>query len=497
METHGIAVFDVCGTITKTNNTSAFIGFVLARDNPFRYGLFLLVRILSSLFSFLGIRSIFGRDRLRDCQIALLRGYSPARIEEMSELYVDDLVRKGLLNGEILEAIKREKEAGRTVFLVSAAIEPPIMAIAARLRVAGYFSSKLEIENGRCTGRLRADLLGDKQSIVARMPAHVDWRDSAVYSDSVEDSAFMEGFGRRNVILNASQARRMWDGGKEGFHFIVNYDEPAPGKDVGSVNERVAKWVYVPSLYYVISRFHREGVRTLLVRELVPVTLAACLFSSLGAFSFVLMPLSFLMFYSVYEIGGLVNDLAANREAPGQGTRRIAPQVHIRAGLFIAIRVAMVGLILVLLPLGTSPMLLYTGALCLCLAIYLVHTLILSNLRVFTFILLKLCRNSVPLLLLASHVPSATLVWLCTIFFIIDAPWRVYMYFRWRGLVEAEIPLWHVRCINTALLGGLGVAIYIVYGSPYLVAIASYYVALECLWVIRGVWTHEIAWSSR
>jgi phosphoserine phosphatase len=496
METYGIAVFDVCGTITKTNNTSDFIGFVLARDNPGRYGLFLLIRILSSLFSFLGIRSILGRDRLRDGQIALLRGYSQARIQAMSELYVDDLFRKGLLNGGVLEAMKKEEEAGKAVFLISAAIDPPIVAIARRLNVENCFSSELEVENGQCTGRLRTDLLADKKSILARIPGNVDWRDSSVYSDNREDSDFMAGFGRRNVILNTSKARRTWDAGNGRFHFITNYDEPAPGKDAGSVNERVLKWVYVPSLYYMISRFHRAGVLTLLVREIIPATLAGYLFTNLGAFSLILMPLSFLMFYSVYEIGGLVNDLSAKREAPGQGTHRISPQVHIHTGLFISIRVAVVGFILALLPVGTYPTLLYGGALCLCLAVYLVHTLILSNLRVFTFILLKFCRNSIPLLILVSYVPFATLAWLCTVFFVLDAPWRVYLYFRRRGFAKAEMPVWHIRCINTALLCALGAVIYLAGGPPYLLAIASYYVAVECLWVIRGAWSREIAWSA-
>jgi phosphoserine phosphatase len=497
METYSIAVFDVCGTITKTNNTSGFIGFVLARGSLFRYGLFLLIRILSSFFSFLGIRSIFGRDRLRDWQIALLRGCSRTRIDEMSERYVNDLFRKGLLNGAVLEAMKREKEAGRGVFLISAAVDPPVVAIARKLDVQDCFSSELEIEDGRCTGRLRTDLLGDKESILARIPGNVDWRDSAVYSDNVEDSDFMEGFGRRNVILNTSQARRMWDARKEGFHFIVNYDESASGKDIGSVNESVVKWTYIPSLYYMISRFHREGVFTLLVREIIPVTLAAYLFANLGAFSFVLLPLSFLMFYSVYEIGGLVNDLAAKREAPGRGTCRISPHVHIRTGLFVAIRVAVVGLVLVLLPVGAHPLLLYAGALCLCLGVYLTHTLVWGHLRILTFVLLKLCRNSIPLLILASYIPFPALAWLCTIFFVIDAPWRVYAYLRGTGLVRAEIPVWRVRCVNVAVLCGWGTVTYLISGSLYLLAIAWYYVVLECLWIVRRARSLEAGWFSR
>jgi hypothetical protein len=74
METHGIAVFDVCGTITKTNNTSDFIEFVLRRNSLRRYGLFLLIRVLARLSRVLALPGS-GRDIWRDRQIALLRGY--------------------------------------------------------------------------------------------------------------------------------------------------------------------------------------------------------------------------------------------------------------------------------------------------------------------------------------------------------------------------------------------------------------------------------------
>ncbi len=496
METYGIAVFDVCGTITKTNNTSAFIGFVLARNSMLRYGPFVLIRMLSSLLGFLGIHSIRGRDRLRDWQIALLRGCCPARIEEMSELYVDDLFRKGLLNDTILEAIKQEAEEGRTLYLVSAAIDPPVAAIARRFNIENCFSSELEIENGHYTGRLKTDLLGDKESILKRIPAYVDLRDCSVYSDNPEDSVFMTDFGRPYVVLNTSQARKRWNITDDRFHFITGYDTWREDRDIHSVNEGIVKWTYVPTLYYVISRFHRAGVLTLLVREIVPVTLAGLLFTNLSVFSLFLMPVSFVMFYSIYEIGGLVNDLAAHREAPGQNTQRIAPRVHIYTGLFVAIRVAAVGFILALLPIGTYPVLVYAEALCLCLGIYLVHTLLLGNLRVLTFILLKFCRNSIPLLILVSHVTPMTLAWLCAIFFVIDAPWRVYAYLSQRGLVKAEIPVWRVRCMNTAALCGLGAVIYLAGGPFHLLAIASYGVALECLWIIQRAWSHPIGWFS-
>jgi phosphoserine phosphatase len=489
MDKHAIAVFDVCGTLTRTNNTRDFIGYVLRKNHSLRYGLLVLLRILAPLFRLPGVRTLWRRDVLRDGQIALLRGYSCARLRELSVQYVDALFTGGLWNRRLLDALQQEKDRGKAVYLVSSAIDPPIVEIAARLNVAGCFSSELETHDGHYTGRLKTDLLGCKQSVMDKMPAHADGQDSSVYSDNREDADFMAGFGRRLVVLNAPEAAPAWDAAGTGFEFLVNYEEPTAHPDVDSVNERTVKWVYVPLLYYIISRFHLRGIISLLLREVLPVTFTAYLATNLGAFAFVLLPLSFLLFYSTYEVGGLVNDLAAPREPPGKGgTRRIASGVHVHIGLFVAIRLALVGLALAWLSRHGYPALFYLGALGLCLLFSFLHTLILSDARILTFLGLKLCRSSIPLLILAHHVPAATLACLCAIFFALDAPWRLCVCCRGRGLLRGTMPAWHVRCVTVTVLWGLGAVLYLVAGTPLLLALASYYAVLEALWLARGPW---------
>jgi phosphoserine phosphatase len=489
MDKHAIAVFDVCGTLTRTNNTRDFIGYVLRKDRSVRYVLLVVLRILAGVFRLPGLRLLCRPDRLRAGQIALLRGYSCARLRELSVQYVDALCAGDLWNPRLLDALQKEKDRGREIYLVSSAIDPPIVAMAARLNVAGCFSSELETRDGHYTGRLKTDLLGHKQFVLEKMPAHVDWQESSVYSDNPEDAAFMAGFGRRHVILNAPQAAPAWNTRGPGFTFLVNYDEAPPSRDVDSVNERTVKWVYVPLLYYVISRFHRRGLVSLLLREIVPVTGMAFVATNLGAFSLVLLPLSFLLFYATYEIGGLVNDLAAHRETRGKGgTRRLAPGVRPHIVPFVAVRLVLLGLALTWLSRHGYPALLYLGVLGLCLLLSFLHTLILSDARVLTFLGLKLCRTAIPLLILAYHVPPATLVYLCAIFFLLDAPWRTYACCRDRALVRGTMPVWHVRCANVAILWGCGALAYLAAGTPYLLALASYYLALEGLGLWRKPW---------
>ncbi len=479
METRGIAVFDVCGTITKTNNTSDFIEFVLRRNSLWRYGLFLLVRALSRLSRLLPRRAPCDRDVWRDRQIALLRGYSCARIQEMARWYVDGLFRDEQLNEKVLDAMTREKEQGKTLCLVSAAIAPPIVEIAGRLEIETCYCSELEVDNGCYTGRLATDLLGRKESILEKIAPGADWQNSSVYSDNADDAPFMKNFGRRILVLNGTQAAKAGDARNDQFEYLVNPPAPPRYKDVHSVNKRTVRWVYIPPLYYLISRFHREGLLSLFFREMLPVTLAGYLATHGDARALGLVPLAFWMFYAMYEIGGLINDLSVKREASGTGTDRIAPEVRIHTSLFVAARLAFVGLPSALLSLGGYPVWFFLGALAFCLGVYFLHTLILNRLRILTFVLLKIGRISLPLMILVPGPGWGTLIYLGAILSLLDVPWRVYDYGRRRHLVQALVPTWQIRCANVVLLCALGALIYALNGSFYLLALASYYVVLE------------------
>ncbi len=534
METHGIAVFDVCGTVTKTNNTSDFLAFVLRRNSLWRYGLLLLIRVLSRLSRIPALRSPPGSDVWRDRQIALLRGCSCARIQEMARLYVDSLFTQERLNEKVLEAMAREKQRGKTLCLVSAAIAPPIVEIAARLEIETFYCSELEVNNGRYTGRLATDLLGRKESVLEKLAATADLQSSSVYSDNADDIRFMMSFGRRTLVLNGSGAAKrvceepvqrgigfqpmnhrqdadatkprgqslprakrgdaqatshtsskVGDASDDQFDYLVNPPVAPRYKDVHSVNERTVRWIYVPPLYYLISRFHREGLVSLLLREMIPVTLAGYLATHGDARALGLVPLAFWMFYAIYEIGGLVNDLSVRREASGPRIDRIAPQVRIRTALFIAARVALVGLLSALLSLGGHPVWPFLGALAFCLAVYFLHTLILNHLRMLTFLLLKICRISIPLTILAPGLGWGTLIYLCAMFSLVDVPWRMYFYGRRRSLVQATIPTGQIRCASVALLWMLGAVLYALNGSFYLLALASYYLVLEGLRIVH------------
>ncbi|MBN1361928.1 MAG: HAD-IB family phosphatase [Sedimentisphaerales bacterium] len=478
MDKHGIAVFDVCGTITQTNNTSDFIAFVLKRDKASKYVLLFLIRALARLLGMLRLGSRSFHHALRARQIALLKGYPSTRLREMAERYVDWLDAQDLWNHKLLEALEQERQRGRRVLLVSAALDPPIRQIARRLGIESFRCSELEMTDERCTGKLKTDLLGHKESVLEKLSAQADLQESSVYSDNEEDVPFMEHFGTRTIVVNGIESAPTGETMNASLRHLADVHGERICKDVHAVNERNVRWAYVPFLYYSLSRFHSVGLLTVLLREIIPFTVAGFLATRRDTLALVLMPLSFLMFYAIYEIGGLVNDLAVKREPSALSLQRIAPQVDIHVVPFVTIRLALVALVWTLASREGYPMSLYLAALAFCLAVYFLHTLILGRARMLTFLLLKICRASIPVLILAPRLGPGTLVGLCVTFTALDAPWRLYAYSHRRGLMQGTLARW-VRCAPGMILTALGVVIYLLSGSWLVLVIASYYAILD------------------
>lgn len=123
------------------------------------------------------------------------------------------------------------------------------------------------------------------------------------------------------------------------------------------------------------------------------------------------------IFYSVYEIGGLINDLTAYNEKDGQPTLRIKSGLKINSILFVLIRFLFVSLILfIYICKGYNPTV-YALGLLICLFIYLLHSIIRNNIRLITFVLLKIFRNLIPLLAFINLVKINTLIIIFLTFF--------------------------------------------------------------------------------
>lgn len=445
-----MALFDVCGTITKTNNTFDFIGFIL-KENKLRHFLFRMICLISFLINFFKIQILLKKDITRSWFISLLRDYRVKDIEEKGKEYVDILYKKNLINKNIIYLIEKEKLIKQEVILISASIDPPIREIAKRLGTKRFFSSELEIINGKYTGKLKSDLLGKKESILRSKLKNIDLVNSSFYSDNEEDMPLMKIISNSSVVVNSSNNKKFWEKSLRENELraslIINYrhkiKKHSSREDVDSINQKTVPFVYIPTFYYILSRLHFRGlIIELFLKNVLPISVFIYLFSSeitslVG--SFILTSLSFFAFFSFYEIGGLANDFHALKNKDGT-TPRIKPGTKISFSLFLLIRLVALGFIFLYLSSQNYGLILYVSLMILCLFSYFLHTVVGKNLKLFTFTLLKIFRTLIPLVVFIKFV---SIVDLFIVLFINNVPESIYFHmskkYGFRGMSIGKI----------------------------------------------------------
>ena len=429
-----IAIFDVCGTITKTNNTYDFISFFLKKKSNLRYLYFLIIRIFSVILSLAHLNSKSIDNIIRNKIIHLLKGYSSKELDLIASEYVNFLEKNSLFHKEIIDRIKYEKKKGKKIIIISASIDPPIDKIASLLKIKEYYSSKLGFDNGICTGKLESDLLGNKQTILTSL-GKINYKNSSVYTDNLEDIILTKHFGNVYPVVHSDKNKKRWftDYASHQLNFIeLSKSKKINDLDINSVNKSNYKLTYIPSFYYILSRFHFNGLTNLLFKEIIPVLAILVYFSNISLLnSSIIVFLSFLLFFSIYEIGGLYNDLNASNEKINNPTNRnrIEDGVKIKLGLFLFLRFIFTITILLILYLLNLKIFWFILTMSICLLVYIIHTYIKNSFRLFSYSILKVLRNLIPLLAIYQFIPLVN-TFFCI--FINDAPYRIYFYIKKR-----------------------------------------------------------------
>jgi HAD superfamily hydrolase (TIGR01490 family) len=158
-----------------------------------------------------GIRAVAERG------LRVLAGFRP---EEMQELVAGAMERvlKPLVYAEPLALVEQHRARGERVYIVSAALQEIVAALAAELRFDGALGTICELDDGVYTGRALSVLHGDaKANVVRELAARegIDLAESTAYSDSDSDLPFLEVVGHPIVVnpdrsLRATAAERGW-----------------------------------------------------------------------------------------------------------------------------------------------------------------------------------------------------------------------------------------------------------------------------------------------
>jgi HAD superfamily hydrolase (TIGR01490 family) len=203
------AFFDLDRTLLRRSST-------LALAPAFRkHGVITRAQVAKAAFwQLLFVLRGTSRERVRAASeegLMLLRGFSPA---QMQELVADALVPvlRPLVYGEPLGLVEQHAERGEPTYIVSAALQEVVDALAADLGFDGALGTVCEVEGGVYTGRGIRSLHGENKAAAVRELAateDLDLHASTAYSDSHTDLPFLEAVGNPIAVNPDRELRRV------------------------------------------------------------------------------------------------------------------------------------------------------------------------------------------------------------------------------------------------------------------------------------------------
>jgi HAD superfamily hydrolase (TIGR01490 family) len=210
------AFFDLDRTLLRRSSTLALAG-------SFReYGVIGHVDLAKAAFwQLLFVARGAGAETVRKAAedgLMLLKGFTPEQMRQLVAGAMEDVLRP-LVYAEPMSLLERHRERGEPVYIVSAALQEIVDALAADLGFDGALGTVCEVEDGVYTGRSIRSLHGAHKAAALVELAEREGFDLAVstaYSDSHTDLPFLEAVGNPVAVnpdreLARVAAERGWE----------------------------------------------------------------------------------------------------------------------------------------------------------------------------------------------------------------------------------------------------------------------------------------------
>ena len=183
-----VVFFDVDGTLISGNVNTAILFYL------FRKGALPPIMLLRAIFWYASWRTGLTRNIE---QIARKGARELAGISEQHlRAFIDEAFHRqvaGTVYREAVEIIKRHRDQGHEVVLLSSSFEPFIQKIASYLNIPEVIATKLEIESGVYTGHIEGKIVwGNKHHIVAEFRRTHNPDKIYAYSDQFQDAPMLE-----------------------------------------------------------------------------------------------------------------------------------------------------------------------------------------------------------------------------------------------------------------------------------------------------------------
>ena len=203
------AFFDLDKTVLRRSSALALAGSFRARGMIGRRQL-AKAALLQLLFVLRGADAE-AVQRMAERGLLVLRGRTP---DEIRGLVGDALepVLKPLVYAEPLDLVARHRRDGQRVYIVSAALQEIVEALAHDLGFDGALGTVAEIDDGIYTGHSARALHGEAKADAVRELAgreRIDLAASFAYSDSHSDLPFLEVVGHPVAVNPDRELRRV------------------------------------------------------------------------------------------------------------------------------------------------------------------------------------------------------------------------------------------------------------------------------------------------
>lgn len=191
-------VFDICGTIFKSNTTFDFLTFWLTPRSRY-YSFFdklrktFIWKVINKI-----TRTYLHVDITRIIALRFLKGYSRLQLSEGADMFYESYLMKHL-NDNVVDTIKVLRiNPSCNVLIASATIDVVAEVIARKMQINTWYSSELCYVDGICQGKLSKDLLGKKNVFIQEIQNQTI---DSVYTDDFTDIPLQKEARQKNIVV--------------------------------------------------------------------------------------------------------------------------------------------------------------------------------------------------------------------------------------------------------------------------------------------------------
>jgi len=181
-----LVIFDLDGVIIKGQSQLIFLDYVFRKR---LVSLFFYLKIFS-WFVFYKLGLVKNPKKIMDFSFSFLKGKKIEEVDEIVEVFLKEVLHKFIFS-EIIDIINEHKAKDREVIIVSNGADILVKKVADFLDIKNYISTRLEITNGKFTGKILGDIVYGKNKVKVTnefiKKNNLDLYNSYAYADHISD----------------------------------------------------------------------------------------------------------------------------------------------------------------------------------------------------------------------------------------------------------------------------------------------------------------------